>query len=226
MVRSKSRGGVQVNSDCLGGWMPLKDLVLRRSYDTGIAGADVLSQFYVPALGVSRTYDRLSGFFSSRALAVAAKGIAGLIRNRGHMRLAVSPRLQAGDIKALHDNIGTELERSLLTARLGQDFDLADLESQIAQDHVRALCWMLANDFLDMRVVVPTPQAGMEDGIYHQKIGIVSDDEGDTLSFSGSINETAKGWLGNIEQFKVFRSWIEVESEYVSDDIRTFTRYW
>lgn len=206
--------------------MPLRELGVRRSYDTGVAGADVLNDFYIPALSESCAYDRLSGFFSSRALAVAARGIAGLIRNDGRMRLAVSPRLQPADIEALNQSVGTELQDSLLSNRLVPEFDMGDLVSQIARDHVRALCWMLANELLDMRVVVPAPQAGADAGIYHQKIGVLSDGNGDVLSFSGSINETAKGWLGNIEQFKVFRSWVDVESEYVSDDVRTFSRYW
>ncbi len=206
--------------------MPLRELGVRRSYDTGVAGADVLNGFYIPALSESCTYDRLSGFFSSRALAVAARGIAGLIRNSGRMRLAVSPRLQPADIEALNKSVGTEFQNSLLSDRLAQSFDLSDLEAQISKNHVRALCWMLANGSLDMRVVVPAPEAGVDAGIYHQKIGILSDEDGDVLSFSGSINETAKGWLGNIEQFKVFRSWVDVESEYVDDDVRTFSRYW
>ncbi len=142
------------------------------------------------------------------------------------MRLAVSPRLQPADIEALNKSVGTEFQNSLLSDRLAQSFDLSDLEAQISKNHVRALCWMLANGSLDMRVVVPAPEAGVDAGIYHQKIGILSDEDGDVLSFSGSINETAKGWLGNIEQFKVFRSGVDVESEYVDDDVRTFSRYW
>ncbi len=43
------------------GHMPLRELGVRRSYDTGVAGADVLNGFYIPALSESCTYDRLSG---------------------------------------------------------------------------------------------------------------------------------------------------------------------
>lgn len=206
--------------------MTLQDLHVRRSYDTGDAGLDVLSEFYVPALEASRSYDRLAGFFSSRALSVAAKGIAGLVNNGGRMRLAVSPRLQPDDIAALRDGVrGAELD-ALLTTRLRDSLSLAELQDEIQRNHVRALCWMLAKDLLEIRLVLPTPRDAAEDGIYHQKIGILTDIDGNTMSFSGSINETAKGWLGNIEQFKVFRGWVEVEADYVGDDIQTFLRYW
>jgi superfamily II DNA or RNA helicase len=172
------------------------------------------------------SYDRLAGFFSSRALAVAARGIAGLIGNGGHMRLAASPRLQPDDIAALRDGVpGTELD-SLLTERMTGSLSLADLQDEIEQNHVRALCWMLAQGLLEIRLVLPVPRQGSEGGIYHQKIGVLTDADANVISFSGSINETAKGWLGNIEQFKVFRGWVPVEAEYVEDDVRAFLRYW
>ena len=48
---------------------------------------DLVTLFYVPALqGVVR-YDRLTGYFNAGALALAARGIEGLVVNRGYMRL-------------------------------------------------------------------------------------------------------------------------------------------
>ena len=206
--------------------MGLRDLPLRRSYDTGQTGTDVLRDFYVPALGVASSYDRLAGFFSSRALAVAAEGVAGLIRNSGKMRLVVSPRLQPEDVAALTSEVREHEIDAIVAARLKADFHLDDLEEEIARDHVRALCWMLSSGTLEIRLVLPRGTAAGQAGLYHQKVGILADSTGDAVTFSGSINETACGWLGNIEQFKVFRSWVEVESDYVADDCSTFLRYW
>ena len=42
---------------------------------------DRLNRFYIPALSCSVRYDRTAGFFCSSALAVAAAGVARLIRN-------------------------------------------------------------------------------------------------------------------------------------------------
>jgi len=44
---------------------------------------DRLHEFYIPALQASVRYDRMSGFFTSSALAVAAAGIAHLIAGAG-----------------------------------------------------------------------------------------------------------------------------------------------
>jgi superfamily II DNA or RNA helicase len=63
-------------------------------------------------------------------------------------------------------------------------------------------------------------------GIFHQKVGVLSDSNGDMVSFSGSVNETASGWLSNIEEFKVFRSWDSTENSYVDEDLAKFWRFW
>ena len=50
---------------------------------------DLVTGFYVPALECAVRYDRSTGYFSAYALALAARGIEGLVRNRGRMRLVV-----------------------------------------------------------------------------------------------------------------------------------------
>jgi superfamily II DNA or RNA helicase len=48
-------------------------------------------------------------------------------------------------------------------------------------------------------------------GIFHEKLGIFEDLEGNRVSFRGSSNETWSGWhsTGNHEAFEVFRSWVD-----------------
>ena len=204
--------------------MSLRELTLRRSYDSGARPGAVVEEFYVPALSVSQGYDRVAGYFSSTALAVSARGIAGFIRNEGRMRLLVSPFLTEDDVAAFR-HMGTAEGDELVDERLMDSFDLERLADQIARDHVGAMCWMLSQGRLEIRVVVPAGGNG-GGGLFHQKVGILSDDAGNVLSFSGSVNETAAGWTHNIEHFKVFRGWIDVETDYVSDDVLMFERYW
>lgn len=63
------------------------DMLIKSSYDT--IQDDLLVDFYIPVLEHAKRYDRISGFFSSTSLAIAARGIAGLIRNKGKMRLLI-----------------------------------------------------------------------------------------------------------------------------------------
>ena len=206
--------------------MGLRDLHLERAYDTGSADSDVLADFYVPALGVANSYDRLAGFFSSAALAVAARGIAGLIGNGGVMRIVSCPQFPHADLELLSSlqDLGDRValaERAAMSA-LSTD-DLAD---EIARDHVRAMGWLLAEGRLEIRLAIPRDMDTAREGLFHQKVGLLSDAAGDTVSFSGSINETAAAWLENIEEFKVFKSWDASDAELVAFDRRTFDRYW
>ena len=56
---------------------------------------DLVQVFYVPALQDAARYDRLTGYFDAGALALAARGVEGLVRNAGRMRLVVGCTLKA-----------------------------------------------------------------------------------------------------------------------------------
>lgn len=62
---------------------------------------DLVTLFYVPALECGVRYERTTGYFSASALAVAARGIEGLIRNNGRMRLIVGCTLDAPEVAAI-----------------------------------------------------------------------------------------------------------------------------
>ncbi len=204
--------------------MLLPDIDLRMSYDSGELGVDVVRDFYVPALSVAKSYDRLAGFFSSTSLAVAARGIAGLLANDGKMRLATSPRLTPEDVPIIESICrGEEPDAQTLTDLLRRGLQ-EDLGDEIAKNHVRALGWMLSNDRLEVRIVKPTPKSGFE-GLFHMKVGLIWDSAGRAVAFDGSLNESLSGWYRNIERFSVFANWRGEEAR-VEDVLRTFVRYW
>ena len=83
-------------------------------------GAYLVDEFYVPALERSIQYDRIAGYFSSSALAVASQGIDALLENDGEMRLVVGTKLYTTDrpiFEALTDDLYTQ-------TRFGQRFSV------------------------------------------------------------------------------------------------------
>ena len=62
---------------------------------------DLVKLFYLPALEDAERYDRLTGYFDAGALALAARGIEGLVRNGGRMRLIVGCTLAEPEIEAI-----------------------------------------------------------------------------------------------------------------------------
>ena len=187
---------------------------------------DRLSQFYIPALSASVRYDRSAGFFSSSSLAIAAQGVASLIRNGGRMRLLVGAELSEEDAEAIRK--GSDLT-DVVTKRLLATFD--DPVEELKRRRLEALAWMIADGSLDIRVVLPRgpdgqPLAGDESwDYYHPKEGLFTDAAGDQVAFSGSVNESAQAWQHNYEQFSVYFSWNE-SAPYLAQVRRRFDMLW
>jgi ribosomal 50S subunit-associated protein YjgA (DUF615 family) len=204
------------------------DLKLKHDYDS--EEDDILNDFYIPILSKAKRYYRLAGFFSSSALAVAAKGMSAFIKNQGRMQLVIGARLQERDVEAIRQGL-EEPEKIIAEMMLS---DLERLEEEFVRNHVRALAWLVANNQLDIKVAIVTDEYGqpldydtaLRRGIFHQKVGIFEDELGNLISFSGSVNESAKAWEDNIEEFKVFRNWVEAEKEYFEADFSKFNRFW
>ena len=208
--------------------MTLKDLNLKPFYDS--RQDDIINMFYVPALSSSKQYLRLSGFFSSTSLALASKGISRLIQNNGEMKIVTSPKLSKVDVDAIID--GHKKMEEVVESNMIKELEI--FENEIIRDHVRALAWMVANKKLEIKLAIVESsdripldyQTATIKGIFHQKVGIFKDKEKNMISFSGSINETATGWMENVEEFKVFRGWERGEIPYLLADMEKFKKYW
>ena len=199
----------------------LRDRSWRRKYTPDTA--DLVGGFYVPALEGALRYDRLTGYFGAGALALAARGVEGLVRNDGRMRLVVGCTLAPEEVAAIER--GTELRQ-----RVARRLAAAPLKppDPPAADALELLAWMLARGFLEVKVAVSCDGGGRpiaQDGIFHEKSGIVADPQGDRLAWTGSLNETEAGWTRNWESIHVFTSW-GPEPERVADEEAALAAIW
>ena len=58
---------------------------------------------------------------------------------------------------------------------------------------------------MDIRIAYTEDKNGI--GMYHEKMGLIEDEEGNVVAFSGSMNESATAMSINYETIDVFRSW-------------------
>jgi ERCC4-related helicase len=198
-----------------------------QTYDWQIAygpSDDPLHSFYIPALQSSVRYDRSAGFFSSSALAIAAAGVAGLIQNKGTMRLLVGAELSDRDVQAIvKGNTIQDVVQQKLIKVLNQPV------KEVMRQRWEVLAWMIANNTLEIKVVLPIDQRGVPVAhaveYFHVKEGIFTDENGEQISFSGSINESMTAWQRNYEQFNVYRSW-EASRPYHMQCVFRFDKLW
>ena len=186
---------------------------------------DLVELLYVPALECAERYDRLTGYFNARALALAARGIEGLVRNGGRMRLLVGCTLDKPEVDAICR--GAELREQVKTHMLRYPLKPGN---QREVEALELLAWMVAQQILEVKVAVPCdPQRRPvpAEGLFHEKSGIVEDKTGDRLAFNGSLNETAAGWTRNWESLNIFCSWRNEDAlERVEEEDRNFKRLW
>jgi superfamily II DNA or RNA helicase len=161
---------------------------------------DLIGSFYKPAMDRSVRYDRAVGFFRSSFFSIAGGPTASFALRGGTIRLLCSPELTEEDASAIKR--GLEL-RGLVDQAARRELDRI-LAYPLARPAVELLAALVAEEALEIRF-------GMREGagIFHDKVGIFGDRNGNILSFSGSVNETWQGWhpLGNHESFEVFLSW-------------------
>jgi len=182
----------------------------------------LVSSFYVPCLRRSVLYRRAVGYFTSSGLAVAAQGIAHLINNGGKIRLVASPALSEEDAEAIAS--GYEDRHSVVSRVTAKE--LSGIEDHLTRARLGALAWLISQDCLDIRLAIRMDSSGKpQRGIYHEKIGVFTDNGGNHVAFVGSPNETAGGLVANFESIDVYWSW-EDPQDRVDRKIDAFDRLW
>jgi superfamily II DNA or RNA helicase len=183
---------------------------------------NLIDSFYVPAFARSTIYDRAVGFFSSALLAQIAPSIDDFVLRGGRMRLMTSPaNLSDADLLAMGkgEDIRERLKADLAAAVA------APVPSELLRDRLSLLTWMIATGRLDVRIALrelPTSFA-----LFHEKIGVFEDDDGNWMTFTGSPNETSAAALKHSESFPLHRSWLnEDQRSYADDERRRFNALW
>ncbi len=198
----------------------LSDIPLQLTYRSD--RDDLVMDFFVPCLQTSMLYRRAAGYFTSVGLSLAARGVASLALRGGKMKLVTSPYLEAADIKTLQKAI--ENPEDALRTIVSKN--LVDLEDTLINDRLNALAWLAATGLLEIKLALRINSKGdLSRGIYHEKIGIFSDNSDKHVAFAGSSNETAGGFIENFESIKVFRSWKDNENR-VQEEIDNFEALW
>jgi superfamily II DNA or RNA helicase len=212
--------------------MSLCDLEFKAVYHPGKPDEDIVGELLIPALSEAKTYRRVAGYFSSTSLAVAAQGIAAMVAGGGKYQLVTSHELVKKDLLSLHEAYqSASAQEELVSSFLETWRDLQSLEQALKKKHVEAMLWLMKEGRLDIKIVVPfrNEQLVLDSTLvdkFHPKFGVISDENGDSIAFAGSANESLNAWVRNLENVMVYKSWLPGQQEYVNPLISTFDDYW
>lgn len=196
--------------------MAFTDLNLLKHYKT--YKHNIVKEFYTPVLQESVLYQRSVGFFSSTALIELTKGIAGIVKNGGKIQFIVSPYLSEEDVEAIQK--GYEKKKIIEQALLRE---YKEPENYFQEERLNLLSHLIENGNLEIKVAFTPPNKST--GMYHEKVGIVTDVEGNKIVFTGSLNETINAFYNNYESIVVFTSW-EESRQYAEEMQNDFDTLW
>lgn len=195
--------------------MSLQDIKVKNEYRS--LADNVPREFYIPLLKEANLYQRAVGFFSSTALAVIASGLYDFVNNGGKIQIIASPKLSEKDIEAIHNGYKNRheiIEESLLK-------NLNDVANGGEANRLNLLANLIANEIMDIKIAITKTC-----GIYHEKLGIISDSQNNSVVFSGSMNETGTAIQENYEAFDVYCSWKEYDRERINSKLEAFYNIW
>lgn len=199
--------------------MSLRELSIKKEYRS--LNDEVVADFYIPVLNEALKYDRAVGYFSSSVLIQISKGLCGLIKNGGKVRLIASPYLSEEDMESINKGYldrDTVIKETLLK-------ELKEHEEYYDKERLNLLSNLIASGVLDIKIALTTNKKSQ--GLYHEKMGIVTDTEGNRMAFSGSMNETEAALTLNYEAIDVFCEWnSEDEKSRVNSKASAFDRIW
>lgn len=196
----------------------LRDLEIKSVYSSD--EDNLLEDFYIPALRAATLYQRSVGYFSASVLSYAAQAISSFVTNGGKMQLIVGAFVSTEEFGAVQDGY----RKKEIGEQLGQLFleQISDIDSELFQCRLEALAWLVSHDILSIKVAI------RRQGLFHEKVGVVTDESGDKLVFSGSANESNNALLPdyNFESINVFQSWREELRDHWEPHVAKFERLW
>lgn len=196
--------------------MSLLDVNIKKEYRS--PRDNIVTDFYIPLLKEASLYKRSVGFFSSSSLMEISYGIAKLVNNNGKILLIASPNLSQEDIEAI--NKGYELRENIIERALLRY--ITEPQNYFEEERLNLLATLIAQEKLDIKIAFSLKNDRL--GLYHEKLGLIHDNENNIIAFSGSMNETENAFTNNYEIVDVFTSWQDNDRVVIKE--KAFDQLW
>ncbi|MGG6309217.1 DEAD/DEAH box helicase family protein [Paenibacillus macerans] len=206
--------------------MRLDSFEFKTSYNK--AEDNIADEFYLPCMRTAVKYERISGFFGSTIYIIAWSALKEFIQRGGKIRIICSPCISDADEMALSEGYSAR-NNEILAESIKSEVE-ALFASPALSAPARLLAYMVTEEIIDVKIAVPGVHAGADARrMFHDKVGVFTDNESLSVGFRGSMNETFNGLSsdGNIESIDVFPSWADTrDRERVENAISFFGRLW
>ena len=197
--------------------MSFQELNIKKEYRSLLDS--VAKDFYIPLLSQAIKYQRAVGFFSSSCLVEISKGISELVKNGGKIQLVASPYLSDEDVEAIKS--GYAMRDYVVKEAIRRE--MTEGKTPFEKARLNLLANLISDNILDIKIAFTEDSDRM--GMYHEKMGIITDAEGNRVAFAGSMNESATAMTLNYETIDVFCSWKDEEDRVIAKE-NAFASIW
>lgn len=197
--------------------MSFQELDIKKEYRSLLDS--VAKDFYIPLLSCAVKYQRAVGFFSSSSLVEISKGISELAKNGGKIQLVASPYLSDEDIEAIKS--GYAMRDQVVKEAIRRE--MTEGKTPFEKARLNLLANLISDGVLDIKIAFTEDSDRM--GMYHEKMGIITDAEGNRVAFAGSMNESATAMTLNYETIDVYCSWKDEEDRVIAKE-NAFASIW
>lgn len=180
---------------------------------------NIPKDFLCPVLEQTVIYKRAVGYFSTTALVSLSRGLYSMAAHDDcHIQLICSPRLSEEDIWAIRH--GYDLRETVINSLLTE---VSEPVCIYEEERLNLIATLIAEGKLDIKLAYMEDDTGIN--VYHEKIAVFIDRDGNRIAYSGSMNESENGMEENFESFFTFCSWNGGEQQ-TSLAERDFDQMW
>jgi len=193
-----------------------------------------MDDFLIPRLSLSNHYDRITGYFSASTFVGAAEGFNGFINNKNPKYRIITGAKLIEDEKELlwsHEDLKNKKKvEHCINLEIEKMIEEAKKMGNESKDRLRNFSYLLKENILEMKVAIMVkkdtgnhiPHRIAE---FHEKMGILSDGE-NSISFTGGVNESNRGWNKNGDSITIFCDWEDGDVLRVNDCKDDFKALW
>ncbi|RZQ46892.1 DEAD/DEAH box helicase [Vibrio vulnificus] len=178
--------------------------------------SNIVANLFTPISKESKSFDCLSGYFSSKVFSELAEPLSILFMDsESKGRFLISPNLDDIDRLALHE---AYLNKKSMLKYIFKFDEITPSELELTT--LEAIKYLILNNKLDIKIVL------MKEGMMHAKIWLFDTKHGE-VAVHGSSNATKPGLMHNFEQLVLTRAWDSQGSNQIVEAFRNrFNEFW
>lgn len=165
----------------------------------------------IPCLKEAKEFFLGTGFFGADWVDLAKDGLIQFIKNGGKMKLLTSVKVGEEEFEAFQKGEKAKTDAVLERALFKEVYENSKKENK--EWMLNYLAWMVSNDILEVRLLV---HKSSDVHMYHDKISLWKDEEGNKVASIGSMNSTLNG-VKNEELIYTCFSWTPEGNKNISE---------